>query len=588
MPSHSTTSHTLHPYARISDPDQRKGGGLIRQTSEETQAAIKKFGRLFDFRPSRDILVDDGVSAWKGLNASPDHELGKFLDRVKRRLVPAGDCLLIENYDRLSRQDPWAAISLINDLRQLKIHVGRLDRMKLLRYDSAEIGDFFECAIEFMRGHSESNAKSFRNKARWQQKLKAARLVDGQGQRSKQPPRRKDQRITESLTNRLPAWIEDVDGVLRVIPEKGASIQYVFQLAARGYGHVLILRRLVREGVPPITKGKRWVRTYISLLLRDRRVLGEFQPCRKDGTPDGEVIKRYYPAVVTEQEWFAARAGAKQRKTHPGRQAAHVNVFAGLLKNALDGDNYYAVTRREKVRCNRILITRNSVEGKSPARSFPFVTFERATLQCLREIDPRELLEGANGHDDVTRLEAEFGGIEAEIAAARDWMDKHKFSPTIAERITGLEERQTEAGERLAEARQRAAHPLSASWGECHTLLDLLDAAPDPDDMRLRLQSILRRLIGSIQLLVLPRGRDRLAAVQIWFAGGKRRRDYLILHRPPKANKSARVEGCTSVRSLAGIHDPADLDLRRREDAAALEEVLTEVDMAAIESGEGL
>jgi DNA invertase Pin-like site-specific DNA recombinase len=568
MPSHSTTSPTLHPYARISDPDQRKGGGLIRQTSEETQAAIKEFGRLFGFKPSRDILVDDGVSAWKGLNATPDHQLGKFIDRAKRGLVPAGDCVLIENYDRLSRQNPWAAISLVNDLRELKIHVGRLDRMKLLRYDSTDTGDFFECAIEFMRGHSESSLKSMRNGAAWQRKRKAAREKG------------------RTITGRLPAWIREVDGRRELIPERAATIQRIFQMAADGYGHALILKRFAQEGVPPIGKGKHWARSYLAQLLRDRRVLGELQPRLRNRTPDGEVIKDYYPAVISEQQWYAARAGAAQRKTHPGRRGKHINVFAGLTANALDGDSYYAFSRSDKAGVNRVLINRRAWEGQAAARSFPFVTFERAVLKCLREINPRELLEGANGYDDVTRLETEFGGIEAEIAQAKDWMEKHKFSPTIADRIAHLEERRVEVGERLADARQRAVHPLSASWGECHTLLDIIDAAPEPDDVRLRLQSILRRIIESIQLVVVARGHARLCAVQVWFASGKRHRDYLILHRPARANASARTEGACWVDSLATIAEGDDLDLRRREDAEALEEVLLEMDIGVFTTDE--
>jgi hypothetical protein len=39
--------------------------------------------------------------------------------------------------------------------------------------------------------------------------------------------------------------------------------------------------------------------------------------------------------------------------------------------------------------------------------------------------------------------------------------------------------------------------------------------------------------------------------VQLWFAGDKKHRDYLILHRPPKANAKGRTEGGWSCRSLS-------------------------------------
>ena len=109
-----------------------------------------------------------------------------------------------------------------------------------------------------------------------------------------------------------------------------------------------------------------------------------------------------------------------------------------------------------------------------------------------------------------------------------------------------------------------AASPTSEAWGEAKTLLAALDEAPDPTDARLRLRAVLRRVVESIHLLVVPRGRDRLAAVQVTFTGcppvsdevpvdpleGGRYRRYLIVHRPAKSNGKARVEGGWAVQSL--------------------------------------
>ena len=83
MPAHSTTRRpprpdkppVLHPYVRISDPTQRKGGGLERQPTPNLEGFCRQFG----FTLSKKIWVDDGVSAFKGLNATPNHQLGQFL-----------------------------------------------------------------------------------------------------------------------------------------------------------------------------------------------------------------------------------------------------------------------------------------------------------------------------------------------------------------------------------------------------------------------------------------------------------------------------------------------------------------------------
>jgi hypothetical protein len=301
----SATTATVHPYARISDPQQRKGGGLERQT----KANVDEFARHHSFTVAKRVLIDDGVSAFKGLNATPEHQLGRFLAEARRGLIPPGDCLLVENWDRFSRQDPWAAISLINDLRQCKIHLGRLDRMKLLRYDSTDTGDLFDAALELIRGHSESAVKSMRNNA-----ARESGTV---------------------ITATVPGWIEVVGrvrdgntmkgGTFRLIPERARIVRQIFALATTGYGANRLVKKLTADGIQPFGR-PRWTRSYIALILSDRRAIGEFQPQRRD--PDngkrkqleGEPIKGYYPAVVSEDEFHAARAGMTERKRRRGER----------------------------------------------------------------------------------------------------------------------------------------------------------------------------------------------------------------------------------------------------------------------------
>jgi hypothetical protein len=94
----------------------------------------------------------------------------------------------------------------------------------------------------------------------------------------------------------------------------------------------------------------------------------------------------------------------------------------------------------------------------------------------------------------------------------------------------------------------------------------------------MRLRSSIRRIVTGIWLLVIPRGTTRLCAVQVWFTGEKKHRDYLILHQPPKANQSARQERQWWCRSLSSVAQPGDLDLRRRADAAKLLKALEAID----------
>src|SRR5262249_48087444 len=99
--------------------------------------------------------------------------------------------------------------------------------------------------------------------------------------------------------------------------------------------------------------------------------------------------------------------------------------------------------------------------------------------------------------------------------------------------------------ERLAAARQKACHPLSETWGEVQSLAAALAGAPDPEDARRRLRSALRRIVEKIMLLVIPRRRDRVAVVQVFFNREKGHvgRDYQIWMGPDRATGRAKPSG---------------------------------------------
>jgi hypothetical protein len=139
-------------------------------------------------------------------------------------------------------------------------------------------------------------------------------------------------------------------------------------------------------------------------------------------------------------------------------------------------------------------------------------------------------------------LEGELAGVKTELAEAEAFMEAHGFSPTIGKRITGLEARKRDLEAQLAEARKKAATPLGGAWQEAKSLLGALDAAPDPADARLRLRACLRRMVEEVWLFVTGTGRDRIAHVEVVFAGGQTWK-YSIYHRPLLANVARRVPG---------------------------------------------
>jgi DNA invertase Pin-like site-specific DNA recombinase len=550
-------------YIRFSSTQQAEGDSLRRQTEAAADWCRQHNVTLDTVTKLRDL----GRSAYTGAHRqNPDRNaLAAFLKLVEQGKVPRGSYLIIENLDRLSREHIQPALLLALNLLQAGIRIVQLKPAEMIFDDKSDTLPVMMMMMELSRGHGESAIKSERNGAAWDERRRAMR-EDG-----------------DVLTRRLPAWITERGGKLALIPERANAIKRIYQLTAAGYGQSAILKKLIQEKVRPFGPSGHWARSYIALLLSDRRVVGEFQP-RRHGKADGDPIPNYYPAAVTEDEWLTARGAASQRRHLGTRPGKHDNLFARLIIDALSGETYLAATQGGRKGAYRALVNASALGGTDKYRSFPLVVFEEAVLSLLAEIDPQEILNGNSGPDESLALAGDLARVEASIAVLNADMDEHGESPTLMKRVREKEAKAKVLAAKLAAAKQKAANPLSESWGEAQTLLEALDSAPDPKDARLRLRAVLRRIIESIQLLVVRRGgRDCLAAVQIWFAGGKRQRSYLVFYRPGSANAQTRRKASWKAHSLASVADPAELDLRRREDASALEAELLEMDLADLE-----
>jgi DNA invertase Pin-like site-specific DNA recombinase len=556
---------TAISYLRFSHPDQAKGDSIRRQTAAAADWC-ERHGVALD---TTTTLQDLGKSAFTGAHRrNPDrHALASFLKLVEDGKIPRGTYLLLENLDRLSREHIQPALLLALNLLQAGIRLVQLKPAEMVFDDKSEAMQVMMMVMELSRGHGESAIKSERIGQSWEQKRKAAR-ENG-----------------KVMTGRLPAWVAQSDGKLYLLDGPTAAVRRIFNLAAHGYGHMAILQRLQAEGVRPIGRECRWTRSYVAKLLKDRRVLGELKPRRTDGVSE-EAIVNYYPPAIAPEVFAAARQGAKERtlELNDGRLGRHTNLFTGMVWDARSHGSYFVTAsfasrlkEGQKV-WTRVLRNSSSIEGKDRSYTFPLATFEAAILSLLREIDAHSILNGDHGPDETLILAEELARVEAKIAELEDVLLKEDVA-TVVKVLKKLEEQKRDLAAQLATAREKAANPLSASWGEAQGILAVLESAPDPEDARIRLRSALRKMIESIWILVVPRGSDRLCAAQIWFAGGKAHRDYLVLHRAARANASKRVEGGWWARSLADTAKLGALDLRRRDHARRLEAALLAMDV---------
>jgi DNA invertase Pin-like site-specific DNA recombinase len=537
-----------YSYVRFSSPKQAEGDSLRRQT-EAAAAWCKDHKVRLDTSAT---LHDLGKSAFTGKHReNPDRNaLAAFLKLVERDRIPRGSHLIVEALDRLTREDIQPALLLIIGLLQAGIRIVQLIPVPQVYTDKSGPHEVMLMVVELMRGHSESKAKSERCGAAWAMKKEAAR------EKRQQPPRKKDGRISQAMTANCPRWIEERGGKLRPIPDRVKLVKKVFELAASGYGMVSLAKKLKADGIPSFGgRRKEWTRSYLALILKDRRALGEHQPM-KNGKKDGPVIPDYYPAVVTENEWLAARAGRQERVKKRGRVGKRVNIFAGLLRSAVDGGPYHLSSWKVGGRTSLALVNFRATEGLTGFRSYPYDTLEAAILSQLRELDPREVLDdgkGNDGPDELAVLAGQLAEVDTELAEVAAFMEREGFSPTLGKRVQTLEEMRRTLSERIADAKSRSAHPVAESWGEFNTLSGLLANAPDPTDLRLRLQAALRRIVTGAWMVVVARGSIRLARINLYFGEGPDApfRSYLVVHQPAVAPRGKLIHPATwAVRSI--------------------------------------
>jgi DNA invertase Pin-like site-specific DNA recombinase len=545
-----------YSYLRYSTPQQSEGDSIRRQTVAAQDWCDRNSVPL----DTGTVYEDRGRSGYKGDHRKHNGALARFLADVSARRIPKGAVLVIENLDRLSREPPSVAVGLLCNIINAGVAVMALSPREILCQKESDLMPLMLALMEFGRGHSESASKADRATAWWAERKRRARE---QG---------------EVVTRRLPAWVEKRDGKLVLIPARARVIRQIFNLAVKGYGEFLIVKKLTKDRVAHFGRGNGWSRAYVHKILTGRAVLGEYQPMTAK-KPDGEPIPDYYPRVVDEETWHQAQAALARRKSRSGRAGHKVaSLFQGLLHDARTRSRLQIAWRPqgrgEKLSQVRALVSADSMEGKASIVSFPYPIFEAAVLSCLKEINPADVV-GEEPESELVGLMAELASVQQRgRQVAAELIDGQDDVRVLADAARALSDKEADLQRRLAIARQKESKPAAVAWAETQTLIEV---ARD-EATRLRLRGLLQTIVQEAWVLVVAKFPHRLAAVQIYFTGGVRR-DYLIHYLAAGHGRKGRW----SVRSFSEPLDPSNLDLRNAEHAERLHDVLSALDLTTLD-----
>lgn len=477
---------------------QLKGDSLRRQTERSKQYAVEHDLELVeDFR-----LEDIGVSAFKGDNVSSG-ALGKFLDAVKTGRIPKGSYLLVESFDRLSRQKLNASVSLFFDITSNGINLVTLSDNQLYKAGEAEFAQLIMSIVVMARANEESEMKSQRLSAAWDAKRRAV------GEKK--------------LTGLCPAWLELSEDRknFHVIDDRAHVVRRIFEDSATGLGSFVITRRLNDSGVPAFGRSTGWVQSYVTKILQARAVLGEFQPHTKQNgkrVPLGDPIPDYYPQIIDEDSFLRAQfARGKRRIEGGGRKGEALrNLFTHLAKCGYCGSPMHFLNKGigpgggTYLKCSQALRGLDCVPT-----AWRYQDFERSFFLFVKEIDLAEMLRASSQKSEVLILDERAVALaekksELELKRERTYALIDDGAISVEFLTTKLRECEAElvsVEQQIADVdrqRQEIREQQSISPDELRLLIDQLQQMDGPEafSQRSMLATKLREIVAELKLEV--------------------------------------------------------------------------------------
>lgn len=508
-------SPKCYSYIRFSTPEQLKGDSLRRQLKMSEEYAQEHGLEL-------DSMRDMGLSAFTGKHRTKG-KLGDFLALVKAGKIPKGSTLIVENLDRLSREEVLDAFDQFRDIIKAGIKIVTLaDRMEYTRESlSANIGQLMISLTIMSRAHEESAIKAKRLKAAWSGK--------------------RDKIDQKKLTARAPAWLKlnEPGTVFEPILERAEIVRRIFRDKLSGKGTRTICQELNQQTAWLPSTQKRnsgppeWRESYITKILRSPSVIGIYQPHqsisdedgRKSREPVGEPIADYYPAIIPEDLFYAVQKQLEANKEKAGRGGGRngkiSTLFGHVAKCGYCGGSMAFMSKGPLPKGGTYLVCDSARRKVSDCkrRLIKYAEFEELILTYCKGLDPSDLLPGNEERESA--LNVLKGQLFTAQGKAKEASSKvENLSDTIATTTSAavrqtLEKKLDEALEQQAtheaEAKQltqeidRQSRAQNDTGTQLESLRELLDYMKESSgdeliDVRRRLREALRGLIEKIEV----------------------------------------------------------------------------------------
>ena len=488
----------IYSYTRFSSGKQRHGDSIRRQVE-----AVEKWAKNAPGGLRLDTsLRDEGVPGYMGRNAKVG-ALARFLKAIEEGLVAPGSVLVVENLDRLSRNEPLEGLDLLKTIIKAGVEIVTLhDNRRYTRENlSRDVVFLINALLILARGYEESDTKSKRLAASWQNKR---RMVAKR----------------QIVSSWIQPWLQVVgankignrmgfsEAKIVVVEERARVVRQIFKWAKGGWGYQRIARELRSSKVQPWGRAG-WTTTRIAKVIKNRAVVGEYQPCRYEGgaygkrVPDGAPILDYFPRLISDDDFENAQPTITGNTR--GRRGKWVRLLTGLLVDPDGRPMHVHANAGGKFPTYQTAENRMK-SGEKPAR-WSMEHLDRCVIAACREINWNRLYSNdTTGQDRLAGLLEEIAREEITIKrkmanAADAVLSEGTFGDLMKTRVDQLEQKLTSLRNEKRKAQSQLEELRRASVAEP----TFGQEVPSDLSLRAKLRTELQTILERVQ--VWPDGR---------------------------------------------------------------------------------
>ena len=481
-----------YSYIRFSSKRQELGQSFTRQKGLAEEWCAQNNGILDATLNMHDL----GVSGFKGHNLEDTAALGGFLKSIQEGRVPKGSYLLIENFDRLTRQQTDPAYQLFRSILLSDINIVTLGDKKVYTKDSLNnFTDIIVSIITMSRAHEEIARKAELLRKKWEERRKNIK--------------------TKKIATKYPSWLSlSADyTTFSPIPERVSIIEGIFNDYIAGTGVVTIAANLNKAGVPCMSsRSKIWKTHYIQQLLRSRALIGEYQPKKRGigGTKlaVGPMIPDYFPVVImpsifNKVQFLLGKIPPKKKtETDYG-----LNLFSTKLFCPYCGERMFVAYqksaktlengKRAVYGANQTITCVSAKNGKCINIGWPLADFEEKFFECSDELK----LAFKVDKEAKTNTAEEIGTLRTQIESRHKAIENYQKSFEEAQEapqgaMKRWRELEAEASDLSAQLNRKVAAAEAANEANPYSKLPRLENLDA--DARARVYRIIQTTIEKI------------------------------------------------------------------------------------------